>query len=85
MVEKNPQDLETRKVYLRETRQTQGWQILMKELRSIRESSVNRVLYGSPSNVTLEEVIVSRAEIRLIDRLFDIADPAKEDTNASAR
>ena len=73
-------DRETRRMCLEELSKTPGWKILQGELQERRESALNKLVNGSPSNIDMQEVVVARAQIKIIDDLIrEVTKSIKED------
>lgn len=68
---------ETRRVFLEEMTGTRGWEIVKDELLSRRKQAIHVLVDGSPSNIDMQDVIVNRARVRLIDEILNSI--AKED------
>ena len=68
MVDKS--NKETRRTHIDAMKKTYGWNILEKELLTIRELAVTKIASGSPFEIDPVEIAVSRARIRLIDEIM---------------
>jgi energy-coupling factor transporter ATP-binding protein EcfA2 len=75
----NKVDKETRKVFIDEMARTRGWEILQCELLDKRKRDISRLVNGRPSNIDLNDVIVSRARIKLIDEILESVLDGKEE------
>lgn len=62
---------ETRRVFMDEMTKLRGWEILKQEIQAKREQAVSRLVNGSPSNIDINEVVVNRARIKVLDEILD--------------
>lgn len=65
-------DAETRRVFMEELKRTRGWQILREEILAKKENDTNKLINGSPSNIKMDDVVVSRARIKLVDEILSL-------------
>lgn len=65
---------ETRRVFMDEMVKTRGWEILKQEIQAMRDTAVSRLVNGSPSNIEINEVVVSRARIKVLDEILNSAE-----------
>lgn len=76
-------DKETRKVFIDELARTRGWEIVQDELLEKRKHAVRRLITGNPSNIDINDVIVNRSRVKLIDEILSsILDDYKEERYA---
>lgn len=61
---------ETRQVFIEEMVRTRGWEIFKQEILDRRKRAEHVLLGGSPSNIDIQDVIVNRARLRLIDEIL---------------
>ena len=61
---------ETRQVFIEEMARTRGWEILKQEILDRRKRAAHVLLDGNPSNIDIQDVIVNRARLRLIDEIL---------------
>lgn len=61
---------ETRQVFIEEMVRTRGWEIFKQEILDRRKRAEHVLLDGSPSNIDIQDVIVNRARLRLIDEIL---------------
>lgn len=65
---------ETRRVFMEEMRKTRGWEILRQEIQAARDTAVSRLVNGSPSNIEMNDVVVSRARIKVLDEIVSLVE-----------
>lgn len=65
-------DAETRRVFMEELKRTRGWQILREDILAKKENDTNKLINGSPSNIKMDDVVVSRARIKLVDEILSL-------------
>lgn len=76
----NKHDIAIRQLALAEMAKTPGWKILKEELLDKRQQAIGKLVNGSPANIDMQEVVVSRARIKIIDEtLTTVAESIKED------
>ena len=75
MVENYNEEKETRKTFMAEMVATRGWELFEEGLLAKRDASVRALTSGSPSSIDMNDVILNRSRIRLIDEMLNSVKP----------